>query len=79
MEKNKFVSEGTMEIMFRANRLFCPRLGRKEVMSPGGLLLWGNYIRVINGFVINKEESLLKLVIANPVKPREPLFEDKEK
>lgn len=59
--ENRFVAKGRMEMLYGLERIFCPRLGREGIMSPGGVLFWAKCIQTLDGFVSDKDDSLLEL------------------
>lgn len=60
--ENMFVGVGRHQTLAGVERLFCLRLGQAEVMSLGDVLLWQNCIGALDGFVRDKEVSLLEIV-----------------
>lgn len=68
------MAEGIMEIHIVLRRYSAPRLGRDGVMSLGVVLFYMKCVRVLDRFVLNKEESSLELPMPILIKGRDPFL-----
>lgn len=68
MADNKFVGEGKIESSLEMKGYFA-EAGYEGVICQG-ILLWAKCMGIFDGFVIDKEESLLELGLPIPVKSR---------
>lgn len=67
--ENKFVAGGRMEILAGAERIFCSVWAVKVwCHQEGSYLFRVNCDKVVDGFMLEKEESLLELVMSVPTK-----------
>lgn len=75
--ENKFVGEGRIESL-RGREVILLEAGERGVMSPGGILFWAKCRRV-GGFVGDKEQSSLNLVMPTPIKAKDPFLRIRKK
>lgn len=55
-------------------RIFYPWLGREVVMPLGWVILWAKCIQILDGFVLDKDNSTSELPMPVPLMVRDPFL-----
>lgn len=77
--ENRLVGHGMALILSNLERITYLALGGEGVMSPGGNLLWANYLRAMDGFILGKDEFVPESITPMPMKGEGPFLSIKKK